>query len=261
MTYTLYNGDCLDEMKNIPDGSVDLILTDPPYGTTTVKWDSVIPFEPMWEQIYRVLKPNKAVVLFSSQPFTTKLINSNFDDFKYCWVWEKTKAGNFNQAPNAPLKKHEDICVFSNGVIGHKSQTTKRIPYNPQGVQSTDKFVQRNFRADPHGYQRENGIVKGYTQTVTGYPSSVLHYGSVHNPPHPTQKPVELIEFLIKTYTDEDEVVLDFTMGSGTTGVAAKNTSRSFIGIELDKTYFDLATSRIQTEQTDHNKVDNLFDF
>lgn len=182
----------------------------------------------------------------ASQPFTTTLISSNMKMFKYCLVWEKTKAGNFQQAKNAPLKKHEDIVVFSEGVIGHLSQTKKRMPYNPQGLTECDLFIQRNEVEDPHKYQRKNGIIKGFKQSQTGYPSSVLKYGSVHNPPHPTQKPVALMEYLIKTYTNEGETVLDFTAGSFTTGVACVNINRKFIGIEMDNGYFDIGVNRIK---------------
>lgn len=241
----LMQGDCLERMNEIPDNSVDMILADPPYGTTACKWDSVIALEPMWTHLKRVIKSNGAIVMTASQPFTTTLIASNMKMFKYCWVWEKTKAGNFQQAKNSPLKKHEDIAIFSSGVIGHAVQTKKRMPYTPQGIQACDSFVQRKKVADPHGLQRENGIVKGFNQTQTGYPSSVLKYNSVHNPPHPTQKPEALMEYLIKTYTNEGETVLDFTMGSGTTGVASKNLNRDFIGIELDEEYFKIARDRI----------------
>lgn len=248
--FWLMQGDCLERMKEIPDGCVEMILTDPPYGTTACTWDSIIPLEPMWEQLKRIIKPNGAIVMTASQPFTTTLISSNMKMFKYCWVWEKTKAGNFQQAKNAPLKKHEDIVVFSEGVIGHLSQTKKRMPYNPQGLTECDLFIQRSEVEDPHKYQRKNGIIKGFKQSQTGYPSSVLKYGSVHNPPHPTQKPVELMEYLIKTYTNEDETVLDFAAGSFTTGVACVNTKRNFIGIELDKNYFDIGVNRIKERIT-----------
>lgn len=246
MTTKLLHGDCLDHMKNIPDASIDAIITDIPYGTTKLPWDSIIPLDKMWIELNRIIKPYGAIVLFASQPFTSVLISSNIEAFKYCWVWEKTKSANFQQAPNSPLKKHEDICVFSNGVVGHKVQTNKRMPYNPQGVSETDTFVQRNKRDDPFGFQRENGIIKGYKQTVTNYPSSVLKFNSAHNPPHPTQKPLELMEFLVKTYTNENETVLDFTAGSGTTGVACVNTNRNFIGIELNDVYYNLAKDRIE---------------
>ena len=238
-------GDCLERMNEIPDRSVDLILTDPPYGTTVCKWDTVIPLESMWEQVKRVTKPYNAILLFSQQPFTTVLNYSNIEQFKYDWVWNKTKAGNFQQAPNQPLRRHEVISVFSSGVVGHKTQTQKRTPYNPQGLSDTDVFVKRRKVDDPHKYQRENGIVKGFKQSKTNYPDTILKFASVHNPPHPTQKPVALMEYLIKTYTNEGDTVLDFTMGSGTTGVACRNLNRNFIGVELDEGYFNIAKNRI----------------
>ena len=244
-------GDCLDKLNEIPDNSVDLILTDPPYGTTKVAWDALIPFEPMWDQLKRVIKPKGTTILFGQEPFSSFLRISNIDQYKYDWVWKKTKAMNFQQSKNAPLRKHENVLVFSDGVVGHVNQTNKRMTYNPQGLEACDHFKQRKAYGDPHGYQRTNGEVKGYKQTQTGYDDTVLEYGSVHNPPHPTQKPLELMEYLINAYSDENEIVLDFTMGSGTTGVAAINTNRSFIGIELDETYFKLAETRIRETNND----------
>lgn len=245
MTVTLYHGDCLVEMDKIEAGSVDLVLTDPPYGTTACKWDSIIPLDPMWAHLKRIAKPYAAKVLFSQQPFTTTLISSNIEQFKYDWVWKKTKCVNFQQAKNMPLRRHESICVFSEGAIGHAIQTKKRMNYNPQGIEPCDVFNQRKPCRDAHGFQRKNGIVKGFKQTQTGYPDTLLVYGNVHNPPHPTQKPVPLMEYLIKTYTNEGDTVLDFTMGSGSTGVACMNTGRKFIGIERDDKYFKIAQNRI----------------
>ena len=241
------HGDCLEKLKELEDGSVDMVLTDPPYGTTACKWDAVIPFDLMWEQLKRIIKPNGTIVLFGQEPFSSMLRISNIDEYKYDWIWEKTKAMNFQQAKNSPLRKHENILVFSDGVVGHAIQTKKRMSYNPQGTNTCDKFKQRKASTnDAHGYQRLNGEVKGYAQKQENYPISVIRYGSVHNPPHPTQKPVELMEYLINTYTNEDEMVLDFTMGSGTTGVACKNLNRDFIGIEKDEIYFNLAKKRIE---------------
>ena len=231
----LMQGDCLERMKEIPDGSVDMVLCDPPYGTTACKWDSVIDLTLMWEQLKRVIKTNGAILLTASQPFTTILASSNIEQLKTSLVWKKTKAGNFQQAKNNFLKKHEDILLFSDGVIGHKSQTKRRITYNPQGIKETSLFVKRNKYDDEHSYQRENGILKGYAQTQTGYPCSVLEFGSAHNPLHPTGKPVELMEYLINTYTDENETVLDFTFGGGSTIKAALNLNRKAIGIEMGK--------------------------
>ena len=224
----LIHGDCLEEMKKIPDGSVDMVLTDPPYGTTACKWDTVIPFEPMWEQLKRITKPNGAIVLTASQPFTSALIMSNAKMFKYCWAWKKTKPTGHLNAKKQPLKVYEDVCVFYR----------KQCEYIPQGTSKTDKMVERTNRGN------YGSCSKTTRQTVTGYPKNILEYPSIDGV-HPTQKPVALMEYLIKTYTNENETVLDFTMGSGTTGVACKNLNRNFIGIELDKDYFEIAKERI----------------
>lgn len=229
----LHNGDCLEVMKAIPDGSVDMVLADPPYGTTACKWDSIIPLEPMWEQLKRIIKPNGAIVMTASQPFTTALIGSAVDIFKYSWVWEKSLKVGFQNANRRPLKKHEDVCVFN----------TKS--YNPQGLMPYGKENKRSSVGEFSSGVNE----QKYTQKYTNYPDSVLRFASQVGL-HPTQKPVALMEYLIKTYTNEGEKVLDFTMGSGTTGVACVNTNRSFIGIELDKNYFDIASARIaETEK------------
>lgn len=229
----LLNGDCLELLKEIPDGSVDLILTDPPYGTTACKWDSVIPFEPMWEQLKRVIKPNGAIVMTASQPFTTTLIASNMKMFKYCWVWEKSRFANQMLAKKQPLKIHEDVVVFCKGAT----------PYNPQGLIEVNKETRQGAKiTDNNGGGKRK---TSYTQTHTNYPRSIQKFKSASKTVHSTQKPVALLEYLIKTYTDEDETVLDFTMGSGSTGVAAVNTNRKFIGIELDKDYFKIAQDRI----------------
>lgn len=229
-------GDCLENMKDIPDGSVDMVLTDPPYGTTTCKWDSIIPLEPMWEQLKRVIKPNAVIVMTAAQPFTSNLIMSNPKMFKYTWVWEKPSAkGHFN-AKKRPMVAHEDIVVFYN----------KQPTYNPQ---MTHNHVRKTATKD----KSLNSEVYGdNTKTVTydstsRYPRSVQIFkqDTQKSSLHPTQKPVELMEYLIKTYTDEGGTVLDFTMGSGTTGVAAKNLNRDFIGIELDETYFNISKDRI----------------
>lgn len=254
-TIWLMHGDCLERMKEIPDGSVDMVLTDPPYGTTACKWDSIIPLEPMWEQLKRVIKPNGAIVLTASQPFTTALIASNLGEFKYSWVWEKSKGGNFAHAKNMPIKFHEDVCVFSAAPIGHTSQLgDRRMTYNPQGLVRVNKKWSR-----PRKYETEHGLsrVSHKLERVIefeGYPTSILRFGNSDNRErglHPTQKPVALMEYLIKTYTNEGETVLDFTTGSGTTGVACVNTGRKFIGIELDQGYFDMAKQRIEDARSE----------
>jgi site-specific DNA-methyltransferase (adenine-specific) len=234
----LINGDCLEEMKNIPDGSIDLVLTDPPYGTTACKWDTVIPFEPMWEQLKRIIKPNGVIVMTASQPFTTTLIASNMKMFKYCWVWDKVNASSGLHAKNQPLRSHEDICVFG----------SSRLNYYPQ--MATAKPREDKARAIPNG-EAFNGkrVERIYSNGGLKYPKSILEVSNANQrgKQHPTQKPVALMEYLIKTYTNEGETVLDFTMGSGTTGVACKNLNRNFIGIELDKEYFEIAKKRIET--------------
>lgn len=245
----LMQGDCLERMKEIPDGSVDMILTDPPYGTTACKWDSIIPLEPMWGQLKRIIKPNGAIVMTASQPFSTTLISSNIEMFKYCWVWEKSRLTGHVHAKNKPMKKHEDICVFSSGVTTHESQSKNRMTYRPQGLISIEPKVRKKGGAGDvvMGARPSH---KDTLRTVTGYPASILKVRSAIRPVHPTQKPVELMEYLIKTYTNENETVLDFTMGSGTTGVACVNTDRKFIGIELDETYFNIAKERIESTVT-----------
>ena len=241
----LMQGDCLERMKEIPDGSVDMILTDPPYGTTACKWDSIIPLEPMWEQLKRIIKPSGAVVMTASQPFTTTLISSNMKMFKYDWVWCKNRQSGFVQCKNKPMPKHEAVLIFSEGVTVHKGQSKKRMNYNPQGLIEVNEI-----RRGATPSKGAGGVTKRPSHkdlilaTHKNYPTTILNI-NVDRGLHPTQKPVALMEYLILTYTNEGETVLDFTMGSGSTGVAAKNLNRSFIGIELDETYFNIAKDRI----------------
>jgi len=228
-------GDCLERMKEIPDGSVDMVLADPPYGTTACKWDSVIPLEDMWKELKRVIKPNGAIVMTASQPFTTILIASNLKAFKYNWVWDKKKSANFQLAKYQPMKVHEDICVFS----------YKTHNYYPIMTDRDTLKVRTTFsKGDSTHLQRDDGRVRSYTQK---HPKSILEVSNADQRGrlHPTQKPVELMEYLIKTYTQEGDTVLDCFMGSGTTGIACKNTGRKFIGIEKDETYFKIAQDRI----------------
>ena len=237
---TLLHGDCLEKMAKLPDGSVDMVLTDPPYGTTACKWDSVIPFEPMWEQLKRLTKKNGAIVMTASQPFTSALVMSNPNFFKYSWVWEKSNKTNFLNAKKQPLRKHEDIAVFCFGAEC----------YNPQGLKEKNSFT-RQGKTETNNYGAQDRTKGGYFQEKTGYPHDIIEFKSspTRNSLHPTQKPVALMEYLIKTYTNEGETVLDFTMGSGTTGVACINTNRNFIGIEKNLSYFNLATDRIHASQ------------
>jgi DNA modification methylase len=234
----LHNGDCLELMKDIPDGSVDLVLTDPPYGTTACKWDSVIPFEPMWEQLHRIIKPKGAICLFGSEPFSSALRMSNIKNYKYDWIWEKPQGVNPLLSKKQPLNSIENISTFYK----------KQCLYNPQ-YESGEPY--RVVRDKTERVCEVNGHTFTQTETVnTGfrYPKRVLRYAR-ENGNHPTQKPVALLEYLIRTYTNEGETVLDFTMGSGSTGVACVNTNRRFIGIELDEGYFDIAQKRIEAAQ------------
>ena len=230
----LRQGDCLELLKDVPDGSVDLILTDPPYGTVACEWDKVIDFDAMWLELKRVIKPCGIIALFSVEPFSSRLRVSNFDDYRYDWFWQKTNVSGFANAKKRPLKVIENICVFS-----------KQAPrYNPQGLKKLDKPVKKNRGVIKDAAVEGIGFSKDYRQTVTGYPKNLISFKSERGF-HPTQKPVALMEYLINTYTNEGETVLDFTMGSGTTGVAAKNLNRRFIGIELDPDYFAIAEQRI----------------
>jgi len=230
-TTLLLHGDCLELLPCITDASVALVLTDPPYGTTACKWDSVIPFEPMWKQVWRVLKPNGAAVFTASQPFTSALVMSNLGMFRYVWYWRKNRATNVLNAKKMPLRDTEEICVFGGG------------RYNPQGLIFQPE-PSRNSRKDGEVYG--TGTTKSYIRQWTNYPKQTLEFDVVQRGDHPTQKPVALMEYLIKTYTNEGETVLDFTMGSGTTGVACMNTGRNFIGIERDEKYFQIAIERIE---------------
>lgn len=234
----LYLGDCLEVMRDIPDGSVDMVLTDPPYGTTKCKWDSVIPFEPMWEQLKRVTKKNGAIVMTASQPFTSALVMSNVGMFKYDWAWRKPKGTGHLNAKKMPMRDKEDILVFYSKPCTYNPQFTTGTPYkNKAGDPSKATSMTDSY--DGYTNYRNDNEGKRYPKQVLEFP--VVERGTVH----PTQKPVALMEYLIKTYTNEGETVLDFTMGSGTTGVAAKRLNRKFIGIELDPDYFQIAKDRI----------------
>ena len=230
----VYCGDCLEIMKDISDGSIDMVCADPPYGTTACKWDSIIPLEPMWVQLKRVIKPNGAIVLTASQPFTTTLISSNMGMFKYCWVWNKRYPANYPLAKKQPMKIHEDILVFGSG---YKPIMVKRATYIKKGANKGANVFHK-------GLERNDYKGRIYTHK---YPESIILFPTRQEKSLvPTQKPVALMEYLIKTYTNEEETVLDFCMGSGTTGVACRNLNRNFIGIEKDPEYFEIARQRIK---------------
>jgi site-specific DNA-methyltransferase (adenine-specific) len=227
-------------MKLISDKSVDMILCDLPYGVTSRnKWDSIIPFEPLWEQYERVIKDNGVIVLTASQPFTSQLITSNINLFKYCWYWEKDTPTNFLNANFQPLKVIEDICVFSKGKITWAGRKNAAV-YYPQGLIEVNKINRRGSSGNNYMQAGKENI-----QKYTNYPRNLISFKSDKEKYHPTQKPVELFEYLINTYTIENEIVLDNCMGSGTTAVACINTHRNYIGFELDKEYHKLAEERI----------------
>ena len=243
----LIHGDCLEAMQGLPDNSIDLVLTDMPYGTTACKWDAVLDLALVWKQLKRLSKPTTPCVLFASQPFTSVLGSSNLAMLKYDWVWQKSRATGHLNAKKMPMKDKEDILVFY-----------EALPvYNPQGLLSTD--IQRtNSKSGQSIGAGKSAIAvvsgglsdKPYQQTSTNYPRQVLKFASEGSTVHPTQKPVLLLEYLIKTYTNPSMTVLDFTMGSGSTGVACANTGRNFVGIEKDLTYFEIAKSRIAKAAT-----------
>jgi len=261
----LFQGDCLEVMDNLisQNITVDAIITDPPYGTTACKWDSVIPFDKMWERLNKLIKPNGAIVLFGSVPFSSALRMSNIKNYKYDWIWEKQKASNFMGAKYGPLKYHETISVFSNNKHKYYPQKykileledilqyDKRALKNMLETKDYDRFGKVDRRKTINNQIKNKGCIgidiKIIRSADSGYryPKSVLKINKeINSNQHPTQKPVPLMEYLIKTYTNENETVLDFTMGSGTTMLACKNTNRKGIGIELDKNYFEIAEKR-----------------
>lgn len=226
-------GDCLEEMKSIADGSVDMVLCDLPYGTTQNKWDSVIPFEALWVEYRRIVRKGGAVVLTASQPFSSVMVASNLKDFKYEWVWVKTKITGVLNAKKMPVRKHEQVLVFA------EAPTI----YNAQGLVACNVTRTDKVSHSSENYGKRGGVE--YTQEWSNWPRDVLEIASEGSTVHPTQKPVALMEYLIRTYTNEGDTVLDNTMGSGTTGVACMNTGRNFIGIERDADYFCIAAERI----------------
>lgn len=242
----LYLNDCLAVLPRIRNESVDLICADPPYGTTENEWDSVIPLEAMWKQLRRVIKPQGAIVLTASQPFTTVLIVSAMDLFKYEWIWEKNIPTGHVHAKNKPMKKHENVLVFSKGTTVHESQSATRMNFFPQGV----RHHEVNLRANNNGRASDTVMARrpsheaDFKVSAAGYPSSMLKYAREKKLEHPTQKPVDLFAYLIRSYTKPGDTVMDFCMGSGTTAVAAIGTGRSFVGVEQDPAYFAIAERR-----------------
>ena len=235
---TIYNEDCLVGMKRIPDGSIDMILTDLPYGTTACSWDEVIPFEPMWEQFERVIKENGAIVLTARQPFTSKLVMSNTNIFRQTWVWDKVRGVNFMNANKMHTQAFEDVVVFYKKLPTYNPQFEKGEPYTDN--RKTDARIKTEALGSRAGYVpiKNNG---------TRYPRGIVRFSSIdNNTIHPTQKPVALFEYLIKTYTNKGETVLDATIGSGTTAIACLNTDRQYVGFELDEEYYKLAQDRIK---------------
>ena len=239
----LWQGDCLELMNDIPEKSVDCIITDLPYGTTQCKWDTIIPFEPLWKQYNRIIKDNGAIVLFGTEPFSSHLRLSNLKNYKYDWIWDKVKGTGFLNAKRQPMRNHELISVF------YKKQCT----YNPQktyGHKMKKSYRSKDLQTDVYGEMKND-----YTyESTERYPRSIQVFSTdtQNSSLHPTQKPVALIEYLIKTYTNDGELVFDSCMGSGTTGVACINTNRRFIGIELDNNYFEIAKNRISEVEQEH---------
>jgi len=243
----IHQGNCLELMQDIPDKSVDLILCDLPYGTTACKWDTIIPFDKLWKQYERIIKDTGVIVLNGTQPFTSKLIMSKIDLFKYVFYWKKNNAPNYPHAKNMPLKIIEEIIIFSKGKIGHISQLKdKRMTYNPQGTEKCHyKRKGNRGTANEDLYIRPSH--KGI-QTITqkGFPKNLLEFHYDYKEQiHPTQKPIKLFEYLIKTFSKEGDLVLDNCIGSGTTAIACKRNNRNFIGIEKKKTYVDIAKRRL----------------
>lgn len=232
----LWNGDCLELMKDIPDKSVDMIFTDLPYGTTQCRWDTIIPFEPLWEQYNRVIKDNGAIVLFATEPFASKLRMSNIKNYKYDWIWDKVKGTGFLNAKRQPMRNHELVCVFYK----------KQCLYNPQmthGHKLKKSYRSKDLQTEVYGEMKNDYMY----ESTDRYPRSIQVFSTdtQNSSLHPTQKPVALCEYLIKTYTNEGELVFDSCIGSGSIGVAAQNSHRRFLGIEKDKNYFEIEKERI----------------
>ena len=244
MRVDLRCGDCLEIMKDIPDKSIDMILCDLPYGTTACKWDIIIPFEELWAQYNRIIKDNGAIALFCCQPFTSVLVNSNLKGYKHHWIWLKNRGTGFQVAKYRPMMKTEDIIVFT--------KKGEKINYYPQMIKLDKPYFSRNASSS-NGTNPLAHFNSGGKMVDSKYPTNVLDFSKVAKPLHPTQKPVALLEYLIKTYTNEGETVLDNCMGSGSTGIACINTNRNFIGYELDEHYFQIAKERLEQHECKTN--------
>lgn len=246
----LIRGNCLAEMPKLPDGSVDLILCDPPYGSTEMRWDKAIPVKPMWEQFRRIVNPGGVICIFGTEPFSTALRSEAMDLYKYDWIWVKNQKTRFNHAHNMPLRQHELISVFSPANVGHRCQLgDRRMPYNPQGLKRVDR-IKKGMLPRPGGYKCLRPSSRDeYLQEYTNFPTDVLYFRKDPEVLHSSQKPVALLEYLIRTYTDPGALVLDCCMGSGSTGVACVRTGRDFIGIELSERFFQTAEERIRKAQ------------
>lgn len=252
----LQQGDCLELMNDIPDGSVNMVLCDLPYGTTASAWDKVIQSDKLWKQYRRIIKPRGAIVLFASGQFTNKLINSQDGIYRYKWIWIKNRPGNFVNANNRPMTRYEEICVFSKGITANTKNTDLKMNYYPQGLVEINKTMRHSDTQFGTMAGKRPSQKKVTVQKFTNYPNDVLNFDVETKPQHPTQKPVPLLEYLIKTYTNKGETVLDNTMGLGSTGVACVNTNRNFIGIELEEKYFKIAEQRIMEEEN-NNEISN----
>lgn len=251
----IYNEDCLEGMKRIPDKSIDMILCDLPYGTTACKWDTIIPFEPLWEQYERIIKDDGAIALFASGSFTYKVMASNEKLYRYKWIWYKNKRGNFVNAKNRPMTAYEEILMFSKGATANGANV--KMKYYPQGLFKCQKIYDgRNRTGTVVGKRPSNKAV--VVQEYENYPCDVLEFECVANGEHTSQKPTELLEYLIKTYTNIGETVLDNCMGSGSTGVACIATGRKFIGFELEKEYFEIAKKRMSSVQLSIDGIINI---
>lgn len=251
MIYELKYGDCIELMKQMDGKSVDMILCDLPYGTIACKWDKRIDIKELWNQYNRIITDNGIIALFGTEPFSTYLRMGNIDCYKYDWIWKKNRATGFQHAKNMPLKDYEIISIFSHGGMGHKSiLKDKRMKYNPQGIISVKKTVKSNKNKFGNIVGVRPSQKEYFTQEFINYPKMVLEFDKPEKRLHPTEKPISLLEYLVLTYTDEEDIVLDNCMGSGSTGIACINTNRNFIGMELDNEYFEVAKKRIEEHCT-----------